>query len=243
MIQIKDDEAPDDGSDDVASERRKESSQRFVKKRDEDVVDYISGGERVAREMRYVAETTEGERVGDWTPSPMAVRTTRFHKHSSTTVLPLLPPLPRPNSGSNTTVLPVGFPGESFPARKDVLTRKPLDFEEEDEARKFETSKWLESHFGSESRSSHGSISADVESANVATGANTSYINVTMKSCPSKERDYQNSSRHQRRGRDSASSPSGYFHGISEWSERYQGKGGYTFCRENWNDYSTVFVL
>lgn len=45
-------------------------------------MDYISGGERVGREMRYVAETTEGERIGDWTPSPTAMRTTRFHKHS-----------------------------------------------------------------------------------------------------------------------------------------------------------------
>ncbi|XP_043798942.1 serine/arginine repetitive matrix protein 2 isoform X2 [Apis laboriosa] len=206
--EINDDEVPDEGggasdvNGDAASERRKESSQRFSKKRDEDVVDYISGGERVAREMRYVAETTEGERIGDWTPpSPMAMRTTRFHKHSS-------------------------FPGENFPARKDVLTRKPLDFEEEDEARKFETSKWLESHFGSESRSSHGSVNA-LDDSPVPTSANTSYINVTMKSCPSKDRDYQNASnqRHQRRstGRDSAS-PSGYFHGISEWSERYQGK-------------------
>lgn len=207
--EINDDEVPDEGggpsdSGDVASERRKESSQRFSKKRDEDVVDYISGGERIAREMRYVAETTEGERIGDWTPpSPMAMRTTRFHKHSS-------------------------FPGENFPARKDVLTRKPLDFEEEDEARKFETSKWLESHFGSESRSSHGSVNA-LDDSPVPTSANTSYINVTMKSCPSKERDYQNAAnsnpaRHQRRGtgRDS-SSPSGYFHGITEWSERCQG--------------------
>lgn len=126
----------------------------------------------------------------------------------------------------NSTIIITGFPGESFPTRKDVLTKKPLDFEEEDEARKFETSKWLESHFGSESRSSHGSIDAD--DSPLPTSANTSYINITMKSCAPKERDYQNvnSNRHQRRstGRDSAS-PSGYFHGISEWSERYQGKG------------------
>ncbi|XP_076242421.1 chascon isoform X2 [Calliopsis andreniformis] len=200
--EIKDDEVPDDGSDvnaDDASEKRKESSQRFVKKRDEDVVDYVSGGEKIAREMRYVAETTEGERIGDWTPSPTAMRTTRFHKHS-------------------------GFPAEGFPGRKDVLTKKPLDLEEEDEARKFETSKWLESHFGSESRSSHGSVEAD-ESPLPST--NTSYINVTMKSCTPKDRDYQNvnPNRHPRRstGRDSTS-PSGYFHGISEWSERYQGR-------------------
>jgi len=116
----------------------------------------------------------------------------------------------------------IGFPDA---ARKDALTKKPLDLEEEDEARKFETSKWLESHFGSDSRSSHGSLDAD--DSPLPTSTNTSYINVTMKSCTPKERDYQNvsSSRHQRRsGRDS-DSPSRYFHGISEWSERYQGRG------------------
>jgi len=112
-----------------------------------------------------------------------------------------------------------GFPDA---ARKDALTKKPLDLEEEDEARKFETSKWLESHFGSDSRSSHGSLDAD--DSLPTSNNNTSYINVTMKSCTPKEREYQSSSRHQRRARDS-DSPSGYFHGISEWSERYQGKG------------------
>jgi len=111
-----------------------------------------------------------------------------------------------------------GFPDA---ARKDALTKKPLDLEEEDEARKFETSKWLESHFGSDSRSSHGSLDADDP---LPTSNNTSYINVTMKSCTPKEREYQSSSRQQRHARDS-DSPSGYFHGISEWSERYQGKG------------------
>nr|XP_012220227.1 PREDICTED: uncharacterized protein DDB_G0284459-like [Linepithema humile] len=194
--EINDDEVPDDGrNDDDASETKKESSQRYVKKREEDVVDYISAGERVGREMRYVAETSEGERIGDWSPSPTGMRTTRLHKYS-------------------------GFPDA---ARKDALTKKPLDLEEEDEARKFETSKWLESHFGSDSRSSHGSLDAD--DSPLPTSTNTSYINVTMKSCTPKERDYQNASsnRHQRRGRDS-DSPSRYFHGISEWSERYQGR-------------------
>ncbi|XP_011150509.1 uncharacterized protein LOC105189854 [Harpegnathos saltator] len=199
--EINDDEVPDDGlNDDEASETKKESSQRYVKKREEDVVDYISAGERVGREMRYVAETTEGERVGDWSPSSTGMRTTRLHKYP-------------------------GFPDSTSAARKDALTKKPLDLEEEDEARKFETSKWLESHFGSDSRSSHGSVDADDSPLPAST--NTSYINVTMKSCAPKEREYQNvsSSRHQRRatGRDSES-PSGYFHGISEWSERYQGR-------------------
>ncbi|KAL2720638.1 NK-tumor recognition protein isoform X1 [Vespula squamosa] len=200
--EINDDEVPDDGSVEDASETRKEGSQRFIKKREEDVVDYVSGGERIAREMRYVAETTEGERIGDWSPPPTNMRTTRLHKHT-------------------------GFPTETTTAaRKDALTKKPLDLEEEDEARKFETSKWLESHFGSESRSSHGSIDAD--DGPFIPNTNTSYIHVTMKSCSPREREYQNinSNRHHHNsatGRDSTS-PSGYFHGISEWSERYQGK-------------------
>ncbi|EFN77176.1 hypothetical protein EAI_03923, partial [Harpegnathos saltator] len=164
--EINDDEVPDDGlNDDEASETKKESSQRYVKKREEDVVDYISAGERVGREMRYVAETTEGERVGDWSPSSTGMRTTRLHKYP-------------------------GFPDSTSAARKDALTKKPLDLEEEDEARKFETSKWLESHFGSDSRSSHGSVDADDSPLPAST--NTSYINVTMKSCAPKEREYQN---------------------------------------------------
>ncbi|XP_066595201.1 uncharacterized protein chas isoform X2 [Prorops nasuta] len=190
--EIKDDEVPDDGSGkDEATEVRKEGTQRFLKKRDEDVVDYISGGERVAREMRYVAETTEGERIGDWSPPPNAMRPTRLRKHSGE-----------------------GAPG----SRKDALTKKPLDLEEEDEARKFETSKWLESHFGSESRSSHGSI--DTDDSPVPTATNTSYINVTMKSYPGKERQKRTTNGESRE----VSSPSGFFHGISEWSERHQTK-------------------
>ncbi|KAG7207424.1 hypothetical protein KM043_009071 [Ampulex compressa] len=181
--EINDDEVPDDGSDvakDEVTETKKEGTQRFVKRRDEDVVDYISGGERVAREMRYVAETTEGERIGDWSPPP-TMRTTRLHKH--------------------------------------------CDLEEEDEARKFETSKWLESHFGSESRSSHGSIDDTANDSPIPPSTNTSYINVTMKSCAPRERDYQNTNFGQQQRRSASrnsASPSGYFHGISEWSERYQ---------------------
>lgn len=83
----------------------------------------------------------------------------------------------------------------------------------------------MESHFGSDSRSSHGSIDDD---SPIHTGTNTSFINVTMKSCNTRDRDFtnSNSSRPPRRtsGRDS-SSPVGYFQGISEWSERHQGTG------------------
>ncbi|XP_012282817.1 serine/arginine repetitive matrix protein 1 isoform X2 [Orussus abietinus] len=197
--EIRDDELPDDGrpDEDVEKETRKEGSQRFVKTRDEDVVDYVSGGEKIARETRFVSETTEGERAGNWPPTT-TMKTTRLHKH--------------------------GFPADAAAAsRKDALTKKPLDLEEEDEARKFETSKWLECHFGSDSRSSHDS---EAEEPPVQTGTNTSFINVTMKSCTPRDREYRGVAHFQRpqpRGSRDSASPSGYYHGISEWSERYQG--------------------
>uniref|UniRef100_A0A0C9Q0W2 Uncharacterized protein n=1 Tax=Fopius arisanus TaxID=64838 RepID=A0A0C9Q0W2_9HYME len=196
--EIGDDEVPE-GEEKQTGETRKESSQRFIKQREEDVVDYVAGGERIAREMRFVAEKTEGERTGDWPPSPDRMRTVRLPK-----------------------------PGETTPMdRKDALTKKPLDPEEEDEARKFETSKWLENHFGSESRSSQGSIEPD--GPPIQTATNTSFINVTMKSCTPRDREYKSNSSQVRtssraNGRESTS-PSGYFHGITEWSERYQGSG------------------
>lgn len=67
--------------------------------------------------------------------------------------------------------------------RKDALTKKPLDFDEEEETRKAETSKWLEHHFGSEStRSSRDSIDLDEPQ-----GPNKSFFNVTIKSQPAKD--------------------------------------------------------
>ncbi|XP_063974929.1 serine/arginine repetitive matrix protein 2 isoform X1 [Diachasmimorpha longicaudata] len=198
--EIGDVEAPE-GVGDEPVETRKESSQRFLKQREEDVVDYVAGGERIGRDMKFIAEKTEGERIGDWPPPPDRMRTVRLPK-----------------------------PGDPAPLdRKDALTKKPLDPEEEDEARKFETSKWLENHFGSESRSSQGSIEPD--GPPIQTTTNTSFINVTMKSCTPRDRDYKSASNTSQvrtsiraNGRESAS-PSGYFHGITEWSERYQGSG------------------
>ncbi|XP_011300417.1 serine/arginine repetitive matrix protein 1 isoform X2 [Fopius arisanus] len=77
--EIGDDEVPE-GEEKQTGETRKESSQRFIKQREEDVVDYVAGGERIAREMRFVAEKTEGERTGDWPPSPDRMRTVRLPK-------------------------------------------------------------------------------------------------------------------------------------------------------------------
>lgn len=66
--------------------------------------------------------------------------------------------------------------------RKDALTRRPLDFDQEEETRKMETSKWLENHFGSESRSSRDSLVEEEEPQQQP--PKTSYFNVTIKSQP-----------------------------------------------------------
>ena len=58
-------------------------------------------------------------------------------------------PVPLPSA-------PVQQPQVPVTERTDALTKKPLDLEAEEETRKLETSRWLESHFGSES--SHSSI-------------------------------------------------------------------------------------
>lgn len=66
--------------------------------------------------------------------------------------------------------------------RKDALTKRPLDFDQEEETRKVETSKWLENHFGSDSRSSNNSIIDEEEEFKSKTG----FFNVTIKSQPTR---------------------------------------------------------
>lgn len=69
--------------------------------------------------------------------------------------------------------------------RKDALTKRPLDFDREEEARKFETTKWLENHFGSDSQSSRGSTDGDLDRHNFEQEpTKKSYFNVTIKSGP-----------------------------------------------------------
>lgn len=83
---------------------------------------------------------------------------------------------------SNFNFLPDALPSLPAMDRKDALTKKPLDFDQEEETRKVETSKWLENHFGSESRSSKDSIGEDDDER----PPKTSFFNVTIKSQPSK---------------------------------------------------------
>ncbi|VEN48793.1 unnamed protein product [Callosobruchus maculatus] len=105
--------------------------------------------------------------------------------------------------------------------RKDALTRRPLDFDQEEETRKVETSKWLEHHFGSDSKSSNNSIIDDDEER---APPKTSFFNVTIKSQPSVEAVPQNtysarvySPVEAERERDH---PGVFYKGITEWSER-----------------------
>lgn len=66
--------------------------------------------------------------------------------------------------------------------RKDALTKRPLDFDVEEETRKQETSKWLEHHFGSDSRSSNNSL----DELDDEKPPKTSFFNVTIKSQPTR---------------------------------------------------------
>lgn len=63
--------------------------------------------------------------------------------------------------------------------RKDALTKRPLDFDREEETRKGETIKWLESHFGSESTASNDSREEEVD---IIEPTKKTYFNVTIKS-------------------------------------------------------------
>lgn len=119
------------------------------------------------------------------------------------------------------------FPEALLGDRKDALTERPLDFDKEELTRKGETIKWLESHFGSESRSSKDSRDGDIEPTK------KSFFNVTIKSnattpttgtakpFPSSDHNgnvtpFSNVVVPERE----ANSKTKYFQGISEWSER-----------------------
>ncbi|XP_017768413.1 PREDICTED: serine/arginine repetitive matrix protein 1 [Nicrophorus vespilloides] len=205
----------------------KESSQRYFKAREQEEVDYYADGEHIAHEMRFKAETAEGERKGDGLDDPdwdsLSARARR--------------------RANQRQVL--RYRGGSPMERKDALTKRPLDFDQEEETRRVETSKWLENHFGSESRSSKDSVDDD----DAGNPPKTSFFNVTIKSKEGtnatrsyeQERTYDNVDRSYERNyeaersyepeRDGAGGGGGggvsggvggggYFKGVSEWSER-----------------------
>ncbi|XP_044730868.1 putative uncharacterized protein DDB_G0291812 isoform X2 [Chrysoperla carnea] len=174
--ETRDEELTDENASDV--DIVNESSQRHHKTKDQEHIDYIADGVPIGREMRYTAETAEGERYGDpgmdepdWDSLSTRIRKARRQQTSaSRNQLFKQRGLDAPNS-------PIGSPLD----RKDALTKRPIDFDQEEETRKEETSKWLEHHFGSDSRSSRDSLN-EIDTPN--TGPTTSYFNVTIKSKP-----------------------------------------------------------
>ncbi|ALC49391.1 chas, partial [Drosophila busckii] len=146
------------------------ASQRYFKQRDEQHVDLLAGGKVVASEMRYAAETMQMdkdgslERPGDWDSLSDRMRKLR-------------------RSQQQQQQKEVALLAD----RKDALTKRPLDFDREEETRKGETMKWLESHFGSESTASNDSRDDENNDAAAAGAADVeptkkSYFNVTIKS-------------------------------------------------------------
>ncbi|XP_067640154.1 uncharacterized protein chas isoform X2 [Eurosta solidaginis] len=146
-----------------------EASQHFYKQRDEQHVDKIVDGKVVNTEMRYAAETMQIEkdglleRPGDW--DSLSDRMRKLRRPHQKNTLPT----------HKATLLA---------DRKDALTKRPLDFDREEETRKGETIKWLESHFGSESTASNDSREEDglgPSSGDIEPTKKT-FFNVTIKS-------------------------------------------------------------
>lgn len=118
--------------------------------------------------------------------------------------------------------------------RKDALTKRPLDFDREEETRKGETIKWLESHFGSESTASNDSREDEVD---VIEPTKKTYFNVTIKSSQNQLSAPVNPSHEPtdkkgfvKRGAEVMNGGSGvatnngakYYQGISNWNNRKQ---------------------
>lgn len=171
-----------------------ESSQRFVKQRAEQEVEYVSDGKVIAKEMRYAAENDYMERDGtkedeaDW--DSLSDRVKKSRRLAQKTLLLKQ----RGGETLNDTLFCfmisyqfsvfiythfLLFPIVENTERKDALTNRPLDFDREEETRRKETYKWLDNHFGSEStsRDSRESTISDI----VAEPTKKSFFNVTIK--------------------------------------------------------------
>lgn len=213
--EILDDELPEDAP---VRDTHKESSERYLKTRDQLDVDYLADGVHVGHEMRFRTENVEVEKRGDGVGlddpdfDSLSARLRRRGNANNR-------PQHRYQRGLETLESPLD--------RKEALTGRPIDFDKEEETRKVETSKWLEHHFGSDSKSSKSSIIDEEEQP-----PKTSFFNVTIKSQPSRNVDSDYSREYSTPARSSPriyspqeperDEPSRYFKGISDWSERRQ---------------------
>ncbi|XP_071447019.1 pharyngeal muscle protein 2 isoform X2 [Hetaerina americana] len=163
IVEDDDDDGKDLPDEEIEGEGK---SHNYVRTKEEEIVSYLSNGVKIAEEMKYRAEGFEGEKeTGDETDAPPRLRALK----------------PRLSSKGVHPPSPAG--GE----RKDALTKRPLDLDAEEETRKVETSKWLEHHFGSDSRSSREGSAGGFEDPESpfyggVTPGGGSYIGITMKS-------------------------------------------------------------
>ncbi|XP_065362884.1 uncharacterized protein chas isoform X2 [Calliphora vicina] len=210
--EIVDDELPDNKSVESTEQiKTLEANQRYFKQRDEQHVDIIKDGKVVGTEMKYAAETMHMEnddmleRPGDW--DSLSDRMKKMRKPHNKSIMQ------HPKGGV-------------LMDRKDALTKRPLDFDKEEETRKGETIKWLESHFGSESTASNDSREDEVD---VIEPTKKTYFNVTIKSnqnhtTSNAHYDTNDKKTYVKRGVNdappTANNGAKYYQGISNWNNR-----------------------
>ncbi|XP_076028941.1 uncharacterized protein LOC143017857 isoform X2 [Oratosquilla oratoria] len=151
-------------SDGSVHEEIKETSHNIVHTKDEDFVEYyavpkgatLAEGVKIGEGMHVVSEDFQENREGEADNLDSLSERVRQARR-------------------------LGYkrPPEN-PERKDAITKKPLDYEEEEETRKKETNRWLEHHFGSESGRSK---SSHEDEDDIRSGGNI--INITMSPRPS----------------------------------------------------------
>lgn len=166
---------PDSGSslsDGSVHEESRETQHNIVHTKDEDLVEYygvprgrtLAQGVKLGEGMHVVSEDFHEDREGEDLDS-LSERLRRARR------LGALKPKTR-----------------DTPERTDALTRRPLDYQQEEETRKSETSRWLENHFGSESGRS-GSSHHEPEEEGVVHTAGGNVITITMSPRPATPED------------------------------------------------------
>ncbi|XP_063825506.1 serine/arginine repetitive matrix protein 1 isoform X2 [Ostrinia nubilalis] len=173
--------------------------------------DLMAGGVRVATHLHSRTRTEEAEREG------------------------------RPNMDDDWDSLSVRMRRQRRLRHSDHdkdYTKRPLDFDIEEETRKKETSKWLESHFGSDSRSSHDSIAEEIGKrpeptfyVKNKTANDEGYYGKTSSSVPPPPvygdrvlRKTKSSTPSDERVPASVNRTGGYFKGVADWSQRRASK-------------------
>ncbi|KAI9561407.1 hypothetical protein GHT06_012364 [Daphnia sinensis] len=158
--EIDDNEEPEDErpASDTSSihEVVKESRNNYTTLQDEDQVEYVvvpkgghlSGGVKLGRGPLQTTQKTVQYGHPDVVDGQQASRLNGYVAEQQQSASPAAQP------SKLVAPAPVATPqetAEQTAERTDALTKKPLDLEAEEETRKLETSRWLDSHFGSES--------------------------------------------------------------------------------------------